>query len=236
VTAYNAYFDVKFLASEFQRAGIAFDVPHLCLMYMRPMLGLGSRCSLSDACREHGIQHIDTHVASSDAFAAGKLWAFYLECLPTRHVETFGELARLKSYKFCDSFSFAPLATTAFDVHPACDRMTSRSTAWLAMPAAAAATPVALPAPPKFNPAGAYWETLKNVIYDLNVTEEELRYVEQKRQELGLSVDETRAMHAKLFAAVIGQFIDDRLLDDREAQKLHRLSSCLRRLGWAPGD
>lgn len=232
VSAYNAYFDMKFLAQEFDRARTGFDVPYFCLMYMRPMLGLGPRCSLGDACRGHGIEHVDTHVASSDALASAKLWSFCLDLLGSRRIKTFGALAALKYYKFCESFAASPLATASFDAHPACDRLTSRSKAWMTTDA----FPATAPAPRKVSPAGVYWESLKAIIYDLQVTEEEVCYVAQKRQELGLTVDEVRALHAKAFAAVIGQFIEDRLLDDREAQKLFRLADCLRRLGWCPGD
>ena len=41
VAAYNVYFDIRFLSYELQAAGLGDVPPHLCLMYLRPLLGLG---------------------------------------------------------------------------------------------------------------------------------------------------------------------------------------------------
>jgi DNA polymerase III epsilon subunit family exonuclease len=46
VAAYNVYFDMRFLDYEITRARLRAEAPHFCLMYLRPMLGLGGRCSL----------------------------------------------------------------------------------------------------------------------------------------------------------------------------------------------
>ena len=42
VGAYNVYFDMKFLGYELGQAGVVTPLPHLCLMYIRPMIGLGT--------------------------------------------------------------------------------------------------------------------------------------------------------------------------------------------------
>ena len=96
VAAYNVYFDIKFLASELNQLGVSHTPPHFCLMHMRPMLGLGSRCKLADACRTHDITLQSSHVASSDAMASGDLLRYYLSELSNRNVSTFGDLARLR--------------------------------------------------------------------------------------------------------------------------------------------
>ncbi len=51
VSSYNIYFDIGFLQFELHRLGLSETPPHLCLMYMRPLLGLGSRCCLEPPVR-----------------------------------------------------------------------------------------------------------------------------------------------------------------------------------------
>ena len=108
VAAYNVYFDIKFLAFELQHAGIQHQPPHFCLMYLRPMLGLGTRCKLDEACRIHCIEHQGKHVAAHDAMASALLYRQYLEVAHRRGIRTFGDLARLKRYKFVSSFANTP--------------------------------------------------------------------------------------------------------------------------------
>jgi DNA polymerase III epsilon subunit-like protein len=114
VAAYNAGFDVRFLESELARVGVQHAFPHLCLMYLRPMLGLGKHCKLGTACRAHGIQLTWAHAAASDAHAAARLWMVYRREIESRNIRTFGELAMVKRYKFTGSFDRDP--------HPGHDR------------------------------------------------------------------------------------------------------------------
>jgi hypothetical protein len=86
------------------------------------------------------------------------------------------------------------------------------------------------------NPIAEYWDALAAIIADLTVTDEELEYLLAKKRQLRLEDRQLRAVHAKAFARVIGQFTEDRILDDREARLLNRVQTCLRQLGWAPGD
>jgi DNA polymerase-3 subunit epsilon len=108
VAAYNAAFDVRFLEFELARAGVRHPFPHLCLMYLRPLLGLGKHCRLAEACRAHGIAHAQAHAAGPDALAAARLWPVYREAMGRRGVETFADLAALKPYKFVQSFTRDP--------------------------------------------------------------------------------------------------------------------------------
>jgi DNA polymerase III epsilon subunit-like protein len=126
VAAYNVYFDLKFLNFELQNASVYHEPPHFCLMYMRPMLGLGSRCKLEQACRLHGIEYDNAHVAASDALASAKLLGHYLEEAASRDVHTYGDLANLKRYKFVDSFANDPFPAPAAFSLPSCDRLRSR--------------------------------------------------------------------------------------------------------------
>jgi DNA polymerase III subunit epsilon len=111
VAAYNASFDVRFLEAELARVGVKHSFPHLCLMYMRPMLGLGRHCKLASACWAHGVPLGRAHTAASDALAAAGLWTMYRHEIAERNIRTFAELAAIKPYKFTASFGWEPHAT-----------------------------------------------------------------------------------------------------------------------------
>jgi DNA polymerase III epsilon subunit-like protein len=108
VAAYNVSFDMRFLESELTRVDVRHPFPHLCLMYLRPMLGLGKQCQLSRACWSHGIPLGRAHTAASDALAAAALWIVYRNELAERNIRTFAELAAVKRFKFTGSFDREP--------------------------------------------------------------------------------------------------------------------------------
>jgi DNA polymerase-3 subunit epsilon len=110
VAAYNASFDLRFLEAELSRVGVDHPFPHLCLMYLRPMLGLGRHCKLASACWSHGIRLGRAHTAASDALAAAGLWTVYRKEITDRNIRTFAELAAVKRYKFTASFDREPHA------------------------------------------------------------------------------------------------------------------------------
>jgi DNA polymerase-3 subunit epsilon len=230
LTAYNVYFDMRFLAAELDRVGVRSDCPYFCLMYLRPMLGLGSRCSLEDACRAHGITYSSLHVAAADALAGATLLQdVYFDALRLQRVETFGHLAQLKSYKFVNSFELPPLSPC--DGFECGGRSKSRY------------TPQSQREIKDFDPAevdrhalGEYWEALKTVVYDLQIDDEELAYMLSKRHSTQLADEQLRMLHARAFSTAITQFIDDEWLDQKESRKLARLHQCLSQLGWAPGE
>ena len=110
VAAYNAYFDMKFLEFELGLAGVRELPPFFCLMYLRPMLDLGVRCSLEQACQAHGHHYLATHAAADDAMASAELYRIYAGEISRRSVQTFGDLARLRRYRFVESFRRQPLS------------------------------------------------------------------------------------------------------------------------------
>ncbi len=224
LAAYNVYFDMKFLSFELQNLGIDHESPHFCLMYMRPMLGLGPRCRLEEACRLHGIDHSITHYAGHDVEASGRLLSCYLDVINGRGIRTFGDLAGLKRYKFVESFACDPFPGPSVFHLAACGRLRSR----LGHVEVAEADPLR-------DAARAYWDVIRTVVADLDITDEEMRYVRDERNRLGLTDGQIRSMHAKAFASAIVQFIEDKTVDDKEAAKLRRLYRCLSELGWAPG-
>lgn len=223
VAAYNVYFDVQFLEFELGNAGVDQIPPHFCLMYLRPMLGLGSRCKLEEACKSHGVERTPSHIAAADAMASAELFVKYLAEIEAKGVSTYGELAKLKKYKFVDSFRLAPLPdASAFGL--------SRFAG--AVSRAGAATG----ASPVITPAAAYWDLLKSVLVDLEVTDEELRAIKAEQEASGITAEEVRMLHARAFASVISQFAVDKRIDDAEQRRLRRLHECLVKLGWAPGQ
>lgn len=230
LAAYNAYFDMRFLEYELTHIGLDCGYPYFCLMYLRPMLDLGRRCSLEEACRAHGIEHVDAHVAAADVQASAQLLlGVYVDAMQQRHVQTFRDLARLHRYKFIETFDYAPISAKTI-------RGLARAKHF--KPRTASVDVDALPgaAVDQRHRLGEYWEALKTVVLDLEITDEELAYMEEKRQEVDLQPEQIRMLHAQAFATAISQFIDDEWLDDRETSKLRRLYTCLHRLGWAPGE
>jgi len=223
VAAYNVYFDIQFLDYELGNAGVKQIPPHFCLMYMRPMLGLGSRCKLEEACRNHGVQRTPTHIAAADAMASAELFVKYLAEIKAKGIGTYAELASLRKYKFVNSFRLAPLPdASAFGL--------SRFGGGVSR--AVAATSAA----PSITPAAAYWDLLKSVLVDLEVTDEELAVIKAEKEASGITADEVRMLHARAFASVISQFTADKRIDEREQRRLRRLHECLAKLGWAPGQ
>lgn len=227
LSAYNVYFDMGFIQYELENAGVRHEPPHVCLMYLRPMLGLGSRCKLCVACAEHRVPHTDAHMAGHDAQACCHLLNLYLDTFRQRGIATYGELARLKKYKFIDSFRNGPYQTPAvYGLRPV-GQFRSRF----------AATPVqAPPPPPRHLALRAYWKTLVAILEDFDVTDEECDQAIRERTQLGLTEDEIRTLHARVYSGVITRYTADQRLDQRETQNLRRLTQCLSKLGWAPGE
>jgi DNA polymerase III epsilon subunit family exonuclease len=224
VAAYNVYFDIKFLNSELFGVGVDHEPPHFCLMYMRPLLGLGPRCKLDVACQHYGIPFQQTHIAAHDALAAAQLLCHYMKEVEKRGVTSFATLGRLKSYKFVDSFAQNPLPHPSRFGLGTWSRFLSRS------------GQRAIAADPERLALASYWDSLKAVIADLDVSDEEAAALASERQSLGLSVEQVRSLHARVYASVIQQFAADRRIDDTEARRLRRLHVCLSKLGWAPGE
>jgi len=113
VTAYNVSFDLKFLRDELGRCGVADVPPHLCLMYLKPLLGLGQKRGLREACRELGVRHTGEHYAGVDVLASAQLLVQYLDAIRTQEIGTFHELSRMKKYKFFESLKQSPYERVA---------------------------------------------------------------------------------------------------------------------------
>jgi len=223
IASYNVYFDIKFLNYELSNCGVNHQPPHFCLMYLRPMLGLGPRCKLDEACRCHGVTYLPTHVASDDAIAAGNLFCNYIAELEEKRIHTYGQLSKLKSYKFNESFCCTPFPEAAAFGLRRFDKIVSRAG-------------FSSPVDPTRQAMASYWDALKTVLADLEITDEELAFVQAERVRGGLKEEQIRVLHARAFTSIISQFASDQWLDDKEVARLRRLHDCLAKLGWAPGS
>ena len=220
VATYNVCFDLEFLTYELGRVGVTGVPPYLCLMNMQPLLGLGDKCALGAACERFGIPFAARHHAAENAWVAAQLLQRYLERMQKDGVTTFGQLRQKKSFKFLDSL--------------AADPPEWNFVAGNVKPKRRALKPQSLQQPQQ-SPA-MYWDALTAAVSDLQITPEEVTKLAELRRKLNLPDGHTRMFHARLFAAVLRQFLDDQRVDDKEAGKLRRLAECLRQLGWAPGD
>jgi len=237
VAAYNVYFDMKFIQHELLEAGVETSPPHFCVMYMRPMLGLGPRCSLPDVCRDYGVLNRSSHVAGGDAFATAEVMQIYLREIADRDIRTYSDLAKLKKYKFVRSFQYPVFCPAlARGMRPPRSGLKSRFRSHVDEPPEHGERGEASSALlKKQNPLSEYWDSLKAALSDLRVTDSEIEELQAKRRMLSLEDAQVRMLHARLFAAVISEFINDKRLDDRECKILSRVYKCLQDLGWAPG-
>ena len=234
VASYNVYFDIRFLESEMRDANLAGIPPHFCLMYLRPMLGLGERCRLDVACREYGLSVPQVHMSACDAMAAAELMHLYLKHAPALGIRTFGDLRSLRDYKFVESFLLDPLSPEVAAGRSPCSRLKSRAPRHgpVLVPSSMSSTgPVSVDQAMR-----VYWEALKVILGDVKITDEEVAFLTREKERLGLSEDRVRVLHARAFKSVISHVVDDNILDDSECRLLNKLFACLSRVGWAPGE
>lgn len=228
VCAYNVYFDIKFINDEFGRVGARGDLPHLCLMYLRPMLGLGSRCSLEEACRIHSINYPAMHMAGADAYASSQLVPLYLQAITDNNIDTFGDLVQRGSYKFLQSLEWSPCRWDIKEFGPACSDFKSR---WATAneqdgrgrdAAQVLATHV-------------YMNAVSAAVADRVIEEDELHQLARLQAELGLDREELFCVHTSIFSALLSEAMEDGRIDRGEVLDIRRLHACLGELGYAPG-
>jgi DNA polymerase-3 subunit epsilon len=87
IVAHNASFDLRFLAAEFDRAGVwgMPSITSLCTMQMAREYLPGAGRALADCCDALDIVLDDAHRAAADALATAQLLAAYIEATDDRH-------------------------------------------------------------------------------------------------------------------------------------------------------
>lgn len=222
LVSYNIYFDLRFLKFELQRAGFDFAVPHLCAMYMRPLLSLGKRCTLAAACEAMQVELVRGHWAAADAIATAELLQVYHRHMEREDICRFGQLRRGKRYKFLDSLDL-PLPEFAAS-NGACHKVSRVLDETIA------------PQDDKAWVVREYQDLLAIVLADGVVSPDEAQWVCEQRERLGITPEQARAVHARLFASTINEHVADHVLDETEVGELRALAASLRALGWTPGE
>ena len=228
LAAYNAYFDIRFLEAEMERARFESYWPFLCLMYTGTLVGLPGRTSLCKACEHFDVRFQRGHEAANDAIAAAGLWQRYLKALPTSGIKMFGDFSSRCAYQFLDSFEITPPSRTT--PMPKKARLKTRRCTGI-LDKENACQPAM--------PVGSqreYWDALKAIMSDLYVTKEDIANLQLIQEETKLASEAIRSLHARAFAEAIRNYIDDGWLDSTEWEQLYLLYECLRTLGWAPGE
>lgn len=237
VAAYNVYFDMRFLQDEMLRAGFPVEVPHVCLMYMRPLLGLGNRCPLGQACSQHSIPYEPKHHAYIDAYAAGRLVPLYIEEAQRNGIATYADLMSRGSYKFLRSLGLPLLSKDGGRRREGgAPKLVSRAAAFGhgEVPSPSAQV-TAKEDEGALSAMHQYQSAILAAVADRVIEEEEIMEVAALQKSLGLKAGQLRAVHASIFSSVLADAIDDDYLDSNEVEDLRKLHSCLSELGYAPG-
>ena len=231
VAAFNVYFDMKFLESELAMAQVPAAFPHLCLMWLRPVLGLGARANLSATCSAMGIPMGAAHSAAADAMASAQLWLHYLRAAEARELRTFDDVASLRHYKFMNSWDWETLSRSQY-----ADRRlgTALKPRKLRTPAEDKAAAVAEYR--RENAVAEYWDVITSAIADGEFSRAEISLLLRTQEALDLPADALRYVHGRVMAGLLDEMTMDRRVDDKEVRWLAEVTWMLRDLGWAPGD
>lgn len=223
LAAYNVYFDMRFFEYEMNRAGFSLNPPHMCLMYLRPLLGLGPRCSLGDACHAHGVPYSGSHMAGDDAESSAQLTEFYFTVMRDAGIRSFQDLSSRGTYKFLRSFDRNMFQCESRIGGWVPDKLRSRRCRCGRAETGAVAAVLTETRKTTRNGVAVYWDALKAAVADLQIDDEEFKHLHRIVAEYELRQEQVRMLHARAFASVITQFISDQCLDDGESQQLKRL-------------
>jgi DNA polymerase III subunit epsilon len=237
VGAFNASFDMSFLSAEGQLAhkGLTGRLPpHVCLMWMRPLLGLSQRCTLEAACQQHGLR-AGTHRAAEDALACAHMWCHYVEAAERRGIKTLADLKDAGTHKYLSTLEWAPYSQV--DLR----RLEQADWPIPLKPRSQSITP-----PTQQIPAGAsteldararvrmYWRALVDALSDDQLTSREWDGLRTVQTSISITAEEIRAVHARVFSDRLREYAEDLAVSAAEAKSLTALRNELGRLGWAP--
>jgi len=259
VLAYNAAFDMAFLKAELARASRLAEPdipPHLCLMWLRPLLGLGKRASLFATCEDFGLPAA-THAAADDATVASYLWLKYRAHARENGVRTFGDLSRRGTHKYLKTLTAQPYARTfglaalcgpaqgSFKCRPGRKPVTKAFHQTSLIPSVASAISVEqsrvlldqhFGEPAVAARRRAYWHALVAALGDRELSADEVSRLHSERQRLALGEHDVRALHSRYVGQRLLQMVEDQAIDPHESGELRGLFMGMRELGWAPGD
>lgn len=225
VVAHNAEFDLAMLGSAFTRGGSFVGMPpHLCTLRLAKTFCDAPSYTLGSLCEATGVEHREEHSARGDALALAELFSGFVVAMESVGLKSASALVAF-SQENGDRFPFV----SSFEnptIHPPQSERRCRL-----LPRRGVGRTyrghLAL---------RAYRDEVLGAVHDLQVTDEELERVRSLRKELGLSDTQANAMHARVFSEYLGRFLADDKIEHDEKAALHRLASCLRTLGWTPGD
>jgi len=237
VAAFNASFDMSFLAAEAKLAPRTSSLripPHICLMWLRPLLGLSKRCTLEAACQQHGLR-AGTHRAAEDALACAYMWAHYVDAAERVGVRTWEQLSDLGTHKYLDTLAWRPYAQSDFSAVGGTFCGTAKK-------------PRPEPIQPPFEEgiqshgivskaqiARVYWRALVDASTDGRIDALEIEVLLRMQRELNVPSEVIRDAHARLFADCLRVCAEDGVITDEETRKLRDAREALGMLGWAPG-
>jgi hypothetical protein len=224
VAAYNVAFSMPFLEDELERVGVRLSAPRVGLMFLRPALGLGPRCSLEVACGDVEVPCEGVACARADAEAGADLYRVYLDLMTRRGIDTFGDLAALGDLPYAESLSESPIATA--DVLGLQGRCAPVRRVLRSLGRGSDQDRLA---------TRRYWNAVAAALADFDLSDAELGLVRRMRELLRLPDERMRAVHARAFLGALATFAGDDWVASEEVEKLRTLMRSLSLLGWSPG-
>lgn len=237
VGAFNASFDMSFLSAEtaFARRTASMRLPpHVCLMWLRPLLGLSKRCSLDVACEQHGLRAV-SHRAAEDALACAHMWQHYVDAAERRGIRTLDDLSRAGSHRYLQSLESSPYCREDFAAIGARKSTTARKPRRAPVAPPHASTSLSVQLEHAKDRVRAYWHALIDALADGLISIEEQTGLLKLQRDLSLRTEEICAAHARLFADRLKEYAEDDEISKTETAKLSDLRLTLQQLGWAPG-
>lgn len=227
LSMHNVYFDMKFINMQMHDSGFNIDLPHLCTMYLRPILGLGDRCDLETACSLYNIPFRAKHIAGDDCGATALLLKHYIHEMKRLGIRTFADLMLLKNYKFMQSFHSDPIPISSGNNSKLPFGLKSRfvqcdKNIFFSDPLESEIL------------QRRYFNAVLDALADGEISLDEKRRLFEMRYLLSLY--QIRSVHAKIFWEYIGQYSSANLIDDDVKIEIQKAWKCLSILGWAPGE
>jgi DNA polymerase III epsilon subunit-like protein len=224
VVSFNVAFSLPFLEDELERVGVRLSAPRIGLMFLRPALGLGPRCSLEVACADAKVACERVACARADAEATADLYRAYLDLMTRRGIDTFGELAALGDLPFSSSLGDAPIPdASVLGLGGRC------------APVRRVLRSLGRGGDQERLATRRYWNAVTAALADFDLSDAELGLVRRMRELLRLPDERMRAVHARAFLGALATFAGDDWVAAEEVEKLRVLMRSLALLGWSPG-